>query len=117
MRPLWTVNTDRVLHVRTPADGLEFEVRMSTGGWHEEIEALLDETLRSPAWCDQLDLFSADAEEHGRIAFDQVICLCHYRVQTLTVLRRAPRSLLEIISTSAADAEDAVAEFVWQCSM
>jgi len=118
VRPLWTVNTRRVTSVCTPADGLAFEVRMSAGDWHEEIEELLDQTLRSADWCNILDLFDADAEEHVQIAVDQVMCLYHYRVQTLRhFCDEPPRSMLKLLSTTGADEEESVTAHDLQWSM
>jgi len=110
VRPLWTINTERVQQARTPAAGLAYEVEMNAGGWSAELERLLDETLRSEVFFKNLDMFHAPAAHRVENAFDQVVCLYNYRVQTLRHYRdEPPRSLLGLLADTPAKVAEAAA--------
>ena len=111
VNPIWTVNTARVTKVRSPAEFLKHEVAMCKGKWAEEILQLLDGTIRDPKFCETLDLFMPDAQDHVHEAFDQVLCIYHYRVQSLKLHEdEPPRSLLKLVEGSHAEIAACAAE-------
>jgi len=116
--PLWLIHSDRVAKVRTPEQFLENEVQMCKGKWAEELERLLDDTIRDATFCDVLDLFEPDAEDHLASAVDQVLWIYHYRVQSLKLhADEPPRSLLRLLSKSPAEVATFVTEVELQLSV
>ena len=71
-QPIWWINNQRVIHVKTPEQILQHEIKMTW--WREEVQTLLDQTLCSHKVCSELGLFEPDAEvaaEHLATFFDQ----------------------------------------------
>ncbi len=111
VQPLYTSNTQRVQTVKGPEAALAYEVSLACGGWQEELNMLVAQTLRNPEAGQELGLLGKDEVARQRIAelFDFVTRLAQRRVQALAHhSAEPPRSLCAILQSDAAASPEAI---------